>query len=232
MPRYYPMNLDVSRRLCVVIGGGGVATRRVLGLLDAGARVRVVSPEISPELKARAEAGELEHLAAPYSAASLSGAALIFIATNRPDVNAQARTDAQALGILVNAADAAETGDFVVPAVLRRGDLLISVATGGATPAFAAEIRRELETRFGPEYADYVELLGRMRDYIKETQPSEAKRRAAHSRLLAIENDLLALLREGRSADALARARGEVEGKPEVRSQKSEENIPPIGSSV
>lgn len=230
MPRYYPINLELSRRLCVVIGGGSVATRRVLGLLDAGAKVKIVSPEISPELQGRANAGELEWIAAPYSADVLMGAALVFIATNRRDVNLQARTDAQSLGILVNAADDAESGDFVVPASFRRGDLILSIATGGATPAFAAEIRRELENRFGPEYAGYVELLGQMRDYIKETQPSEAKRRAAHSRLLALESELLILLRENRNADALARAKEEVEEKAEARSQKSEEMPPPASA--
>ena len=222
MPRYYPLNLDLSRRLCVVIGGGSVATRRVSGLLDAGAKVKVISPEISPELQNRVTANELEWIAAPYSAEVFTGASLAFIATDNRGVNLQARTDAQALGIPVNAADEAEAGDFVVPAVLRRGEFLLSIATGGANPAFAAEIRRELETRFGPEYAGYVELLGQMRDYIKETQPSEAKRRAAHSRLLALESELLPLLREGRNADALERAREEVEEKTENRKQKTE----------
>ena len=207
MPRYYPMNLDVSGRLCAVIGGGSVATRRVAGLLDAGAKIKVVSPEISPELRTRSEAGELEWIGEPYSAAVLSGAFLVFIATSRPEVNLQARKDAKAAGILVNAADEAESGDFVVPAVLRRGEFIISLATGGASPAFVAEVRRELENRFGPEYAGYVELLGQMRDYIKETQPSEAKRRAAHSRLLALESELLALLKEERKSDALTLAR-------------------------
>ncbi len=226
MPLYYPINLDVSHRSCVVIGGGSVAARRVAGLLDAGATVRVVSPEITPDLQVKSDAGMLEWIAAPYSAEVLAGASLVFTATNRPEVNRQARTDAQALGIWVNAADEAELGDFVCPAVLRRSEFLIAIATGGAMPAFAAETRRELENRFGPEYGPYVELLGRMRLYIKETLPSEATRRAATSRLLAIESELLALLREGRSAEALERAQEETKEKTiqktENRKQKTE----------
>ena len=198
-----------------------MATRRVAGLLEAGAKVRVVSPEISAELQARADVGEMETIAAPYAAEFLEGAFLVFVATNDSAVNAQARRDAQARNLLVNAAEAPEAGDFIVPATVRRGDLLLSVTTGGATPTLAAEIRRELEARFGPEYAEYVELLGRLRDYIKEKNTSEPKRRAAHSRLLAIETELLTLLREGQSAKAAARAREEIE-KTEDRKQKSE----------
>ena len=206
MPVYYPVYLAISGRRCVVVGGGQVAQRRVAGLREAGASVCVVSPALTPELQTLADAKAIETIVSTYRAAHIEGAFLAVAATDNRAVNAQVIADAQARHVLINAADAAEDGDFIVPATVRRGDLCISVATGGNTPTLTAKLSRELAAQFGPEWADYVELSGTMRDYIK-TRIAEPERRAAHARLIASEAELLALLRENNIEAATELAR-------------------------
>ncbi|HLK58242.1 MAG TPA: bifunctional precorrin-2 dehydrogenase/sirohydrochlorin ferrochelatase [Chthonomonadaceae bacterium] len=208
MPRYYPISLDLSGKLCLVVGGGAVAERKVAGLLDAGARVRVISPELTPTLQALADAQRIEVLLAPYETACLADAGLVFAATNRREVNARVAQEAGARGLLVNVADAPEASSFHVPALIRRGDFCLSISTGGKNPLLAARLSDELETRFGPEYGAFVELLGQMRDYIKGMTDLPPLRHRALERLLDAENELCALLRasEGDAARTYAEA--------------------------
>lgn len=197
MPRYYPIQLNLEAQTCLVVGGGAVAARKVAGLLEAGARVRVVSPRLAPELQARAEAGEIEARWAAYAPEHLNGVVLAFAATEDRSVNAQVAADAGARGIPVNVADSPEESGFLVPSVVRRGALCLSVSTGGNSPMLAARLCDELEARFGPEYGDFVELLGQMRSYIKERTRDVSRRRAAFARLLDSETELRAALRAG-----------------------------------
>jgi precorrin-2 dehydrogenase / sirohydrochlorin ferrochelatase len=207
MSRYYPIYMSLAGRVCLVVGGGSVAERKVQGLLEAGARVHVVSPEVTPTLRQLGAAGEIEIVLGRYEAHCLAEAALAFAATNVREVNAQVASDARARGIPVNVADAPEEGDFIVPSVVRRGDFCLSISTGGNHPLLAARLGAEMEARFGPEYGEFVELLGQMRDYIKEKTPSLPLRREALARLLEYEEELRALLRENKSEQALERAK-------------------------
>lgn len=197
MTRYYPIYLDITGRLCLVVGGGPVAERKVRGLLEAGAQVRAVSPEFNSNLKSLAESGEIEAIFAPYQSVHLAGVSLVFAATNRREVNAQILTEAEAAGIPANAADAGEQGRFILPSVVRRGDLCISISTGGNSPLLAARLCREMETRFGPEYEAYVELLGHIRDYAMTLEPDPVRRRTAMNSVLDREQTLLDLLKGG-----------------------------------
>lgn len=206
MSRYYPLSIDIENRLCLVVGGGAVAERKVGSLLEARASVRVVSLQFTPALLAHAEAGALEAVRAPYAPMHLEGACLVFAATDSRAVNAQVAEDAKARGLPVNVADAPEEGSFLVPATFRRGELCVSISTGGASPLLAAKLREALETRFGSEYAAYVELLGRMRPYIQRTARDSARGRAALLSLLDAETELCALLRAGQSEAANERA--------------------------
>ena len=205
MPAYYPIYLAISGRLCVVVGGGAVAERRIIGLREAGAKIKVVSPTLTPELQKLADANSIEAIVSIYEAVHLNDAFLVVAATNYRAVNAQVIADAQARALLVNAADALEEGDYIVPAVVRRGALCLSVATGGNTPTLTARLSRELAAQFGPEWANYVHLCGAMRDLIKENF-AEPERRAVHARLTSAETELLALLREDRTEAAYALA--------------------------
>ena len=149
----YPLFMDVSGSRCVVVGGGGVASRKVRGLLESGARVDVVSPEVSPEIEAMNVTVERR----PYAPGDLAGASLAFAATDRREVNAAVAREAKENGIPVNVADRPAEGDFALPSVLRRGGLQVAVSTGGASPTLAREIRNAMEPSFAAEWAAIVE---------------------------------------------------------------------------
>ena len=202
MPISYPIHLNLSNRLCVVVGGGAVAERKVLGLLEAGGRVRVVSPALSPKLTQLELAGEIETIVSAYHSSYIQEAFLVFAATNLPEVNAQIALDAKALNLLVNSADSPDAGDFVTPSVLRRGELCLSVTTGGGSPMLSSRISAELATRYGVEYGAYIELLGRFRVSIKTSIKEAPHRKAALAAILTRETELLALLREGKTEEA------------------------------
>jgi precorrin-2 dehydrogenase/sirohydrochlorin ferrochelatase len=151
----YPIFLDLSGRRCVVVGGGGVANRKARKLLQARARVVVISPEIGAELESVA----VEVHRRPYREGDLEGAYLAFAATNAREVNAAVAREAKERGVPVNVADSPSEGDFALPSTLRRGRLQVAISTGGASPTLARRIRGELEEAFGPEWAGIVEQL-------------------------------------------------------------------------
>ncbi len=198
MPRY-PVMLDVSGRRTVVVGGGRVGERKVEGLLEVGADVTVVSPEVTPALGARAGAGLLAWRRRPYAPGDLAGACLAFAATDRREVNAAVEADARAAGIPCNVADDPEGCDFVVPSVVRRGDLVIAVSTGGASPVVARKVRETLEARFGPEWAPYLDLLARVREAILDLGDGADRNRDLFVDLADL--DLLPLVASGAWAD-------------------------------
>ncbi len=155
----YPIFLDLSSRRCVVVGGGEVANRKARKLLQARARVVVISPEIGAELESVA----VEIHRRPYREGDLEGAYLAFAATNSREVNAAVAREARGRGVPVNVADEPSEGDFALPSTLRRGRLQVAVSTGGASPTLARRIREELEEAFGPEWAGIVEELNAAR---------------------------------------------------------------------
>jgi precorrin-2 dehydrogenase/sirohydrochlorin ferrochelatase len=163
----YPIFMDLSGRRCVVVGGGEVANRKARKLLQARAEVVVISPEVRPELESVA----VEVYRRPYERGDLKGACLAFAATDAREVNAAVAREAKARGVPVNVADRPSEGDFALPSTLRRGRLQVAVSTGGASPALAREIKDELETIFGPEWAGVVERLHAAR--LRGTQPGE-----------------------------------------------------------
>jgi precorrin-2 dehydrogenase / sirohydrochlorin ferrochelatase len=143
----------------VVVGGGAVAARKAHKLLEVGAEVVVVSPEVLPELvDVSVEVHER-----PYEYGDLEGADLVFAATDSREVNAAVAREAKARGVRSNVADRPSEGDFAVPSTLRRGGLQVAVSTGGASPTLARRIRNELEEVFGPEWAGVVEELEAVR---------------------------------------------------------------------
>jgi siroheme synthase-like protein len=208
MPARYPIVLDVTGVLAVVAGGGRVATRRALGLLDAGARVRVVAPEVTAELAGRSQAGALEWRRRPWREGDLAGAALAVAATGSPAANRAVAAQARAAGVPVNVADQPEQGTFQVPAVLRRGDLLLAVATSGRAPGLAGALRRRLGEQLGPEWAGLVDLLADLRERLPDAADS-----AGWDRLLAP-----GLLEAVRGGD-LAQARTLAERRTTMRSR-------------
>src|SRR5689334_8021130 len=157
MRHAYPILLDVTDRLAVIVGGGQVAVRKAKGLIAAGAtRVRMVAPALPTDLP-----DGVERVAEPYRADHLGGAALVFAATDDAVVNDAVVRDARAIGALVNRADATEDetgGDFSVPAVHRAGPVTLAVATEGA-PALAALVRDHFAERFDEAWRQMAEAM-------------------------------------------------------------------------
>ena len=164
---YYPVLLDLAGRRCVMIGGGIIAGRRVDGLLTAGARVTVISPRLTRTLAALAAEGRIDHEAREYRDGDLDGADLAFVATDAGEVNAAVARDARARGIWINAADDPARCTFILPALVRRGDLTVAVATGGSSPALARAIREELETYLTDDYATLAAIAAEARREVR-----------------------------------------------------------------
>lgn len=170
----FPVNLIISGRPVTVVGGGVVARRKCLSLLEAGAQVTVIAPELDPQLDALRDEGRISHLGRPYAPGDLAGTFLAFAATSDAAVNRAVADEAAVRGILADVADAPERGSFTSPAVLRRGALLIAVSTGGKSPALAGAIRAKLAGEFGPEYAEVLEILGAVREKLLTTPENTA----------------------------------------------------------
>jgi precorrin-2 dehydrogenase / sirohydrochlorin ferrochelatase len=161
---YYPVNLQINNRLCVVVGGGGVALRKVKGLMEADARIRVISPTIDLELKILADVGKIEWLKREYVEGDLQGAFLVFAVTNDREVQARIKIEAGKSIAILNSGNDPSGSDFHIPAHFRRGKLLVTVSTGGGSPAFAKKMREQLEEEIGPEYEAVVDLLALIRE--------------------------------------------------------------------
>lgn len=194
----YPVNLVLDGRPCLVVGGGQIALRKVQGLLACGARVRVVAPEISPELRAL---GEVTFQERPWRPDDLAGAWLVIAATDEPAVNGAVYDAGQRAGIWVNGADDPANCSFTLPSVVRRGDLQIAVSTGGRSPALARWLRRRLEGEIGPEYAVLLDLLATERQGLKAAGVSTE----GLDWRSALDSDMLHLIRTGDLAHARER---------------------------
>lgn len=160
---YFPAFLELAGRRCLVVGGGVVAERRVESLVAAGAAVTVVSPALTPRLAGLAAEGRLAHLARDYRDGDLTGAALAFAATDAGDVNAAVAAEGRRRGVWVNAADDPAHCDFILPALVRRGELTVAVSTGGTSPALARAVREELERYLTTEYVTLAEIAAEAR---------------------------------------------------------------------
>jgi uroporphyrin-III C-methyltransferase/precorrin-2 dehydrogenase/sirohydrochlorin ferrochelatase len=159
----YPLVVELAGRCCIVVGGGAVAGRKVEGLLAAGAAVTVVSPTLSDGLATLARAGKIRHRRRRYRRGDLVGATLAFVATGDPRIAAAVAREGRRCRVWVNAADDPEHCDFFLPSVLRRGPLVVAVATGGASPALARAVREEIERLLPADHAALAETVAGVR---------------------------------------------------------------------
>jgi len=160
----FPMFIKLAGRPCLVVGAGGVGTSKIEGLLAAGAAVRLVAPEATPEVAEWSRLGRLSWQARGFESQDLDGAFLAVVATPWRELNARVFEEASRRGVLCNVVDDPPHCDFYYPAVVRRGDLQIAISTSGRSPALAARLRRDLEQQFGPEYEAWIEELGQERE--------------------------------------------------------------------
>lgn len=173
---YLPVFLRLDGRLCVVVGGGEIAERKVRALLDAEARVVVVSPKPTAALRAMAAAGAIVQIGRRFRPADLDGAALVHVAVDDAALGVEVAAEAGRRAIPVNVVDMPDLCTFITPAVARRGALQIAVSTSGASPALARALREELEARFGPEYSLLLEILRAARRLLRQREPDAPKR--------------------------------------------------------
>ncbi|MDD2901293.1 MAG: bifunctional precorrin-2 dehydrogenase/sirohydrochlorin ferrochelatase [Syntrophales bacterium] len=191
----YPIFALIADRPCLVVGGGAVGERKVQDLLAAGAKVTVVSPELTPALAALAAKGEIRHLQGDFQEEQINGMALVIGATDDMEVNAKVSAAAQARGIMVNIVDQPHLCTFIVPAQVRRGDLTLAISTGGASPALARKLREELESHFGPEYGPYLALLQAVRTRLLAVRRGDPDNAVLFKQL--VDSPLLAALSRG-----------------------------------
>lgn len=191
----YPVNLVLENQLVILVGAGEEISRKVAGLLEAKARVRVIAPQASDTVQAYAAAGSIEWLARPYQPGDLAGAFMVIAATNDQTVHDQIWAEGQENGQLVNVMDVIPQCNFHAASIVRQGQLTIAIGTGGAAPALAATLRRRFEKGFGPEYAEFLELAQALRPIVAERIPTFEKR--AEFWYALIESNAIPLLRSG-----------------------------------
>ena len=196
---YYPINLDVQDKDCLVVGGGGVGERKVKTLLECGARVTVVTIHATEGLHALATEGRINLKTRAYEPSDLEGTFLVIGATDSEETNEKISEDAARRGLLVNIADRPAACNFVLPAIVRQGALLIAISTSNKSPAVARRIRQNLEGEFGPEYAVLLNLMGAIRQKLL----SQAKSPEAHKHMFErlLDEGLLEMIRDNRIKD-------------------------------
>jgi len=176
--RYYMACLDLEGRSCLVVGGGSVGREKARGLLECGARVTVVAPEIAPELDG------VERLEREYRPADLDGRFLVVAATSDTTLNRRVYADAEARSLLCNVVDVPELCNYILPAVHRQDPIAIAVSTGGASPALAQRIRDEVAAVIGPEYAEAARQLRSLRPWALRNLSTYEERRDFFQRLV------------------------------------------------
>lgn len=194
----YPVNLRVSGRRCLVVGAGRVALGKILGLLEAGAAVTVVAPDVIPEIE-HLDGVDIERRA--YRPGEVEGYRLVIAATGDPAVNGQVHDDGESAGIWVNTADDPERCTFTLPARIRRGPLIVTFSTGGTSPALASWLRRRYEGEFGPEYEVLIDLLAAARAELR----AQGRSTEGLGWNRALDSGMLELIREGHLAEAKER---------------------------
>jgi precorrin-2 dehydrogenase/sirohydrochlorin ferrochelatase len=204
-PYLFPLFIRLDSRPCLVVGGGKVAGRKVDGLLEAGAAVTVVSPEAIAQIQRLASQGRIAWRQKTFSTDDLHGFFLAMAATGDAAANERIAAACREQGILINVADEPQLCDFFVPAVLRRGALSIAIATDGKSPLLASKIKADLEQIITEPYGEFLELLGRQRELIKNTVPDSGTREAIFRSL--VYSDILDLLAAGKQDEAQERIR-------------------------
>jgi siroheme synthase-like protein len=194
----YPVNLVVAGRRCVVVGAGRIAARKVDGLLAAGGDVHVVAPRLGEQVRGWRDEGRITVAERSFESADLDGAWLATAATDDHAVNRSVFEAGDARGVWVNAADDPDNCSFTLMSVIRRGDLVVTVGTGGRSPALATWLKERITAELGPEYETLVVLLSDARDAMqaegRSTEDADWKR--------ALDSGMLDLIRAGRVDDA------------------------------
>ena len=194
MSRYYPVFLALEGKKVLVVGGGRVAQRKIETLLEYGALVDVVARELNRAIASMAEKGLIQYAGRDFAESHLDHVFLVIAATSDVSLNRHVSEKAQQKGLFVNAVDQPSECNFIVPSILRRGDLVVAVSTSGKSPAFARKVREDLEEHFGEEYASFLTLMGNLRELVLSRGLSQEQNRGLFEKLIA--SPLLGSIRE------------------------------------
>lgn len=215
MPFRYPIALELEGRGCVVVGGGPVAQQKAEALIQAGARVTVISETFTKALERLGTSNHATLVQRSYSYGDLDGAFLAVAATDDPSVNAEIFREAEEKRVLLNAVDDVAHCHFAVPSIVRRGDFLMTISTGGKAPALSKRLRQELSEQFGEEFETLVDLLGEVREETIGSREVSFETWAERWQV-ALDHDLIELVREGRTEEAKEIVRDHLTGRPDT----------------
>ena len=163
---YYPIMVDLTGREVLVVGGGSVAARKIKTLLEYGAVINMVSKELSPEVKDYVDNGKVRYLGGEFSLVFLKNMFLVIAATDDAELNRRISKAAEEKGMLINAVDQPADCNFIVPSIIKKGDLIVAVSTSGKSPALAKKIRKQLTEYFGEEHELFLRVMGKIRNDI------------------------------------------------------------------
>lgn len=172
----YPIFLKLQGHKVLIVGGGRIAEEKAEAVLRSATDVTLLAPQITERLQRWAGQGLLKHIPREYRAGDACGYFLVIAATHSEQVNRAVYREAREDGALCNVVDDPAFCDFYAPAVVRRGDFQIAISTGGHSPALAQQVRRDLESQFGPEYSAFTSWLGRLRSGLRSARPSSTRR--------------------------------------------------------
>jgi len=169
--KYYPIFVNLMGKQVLVVGGGQVAERKVKRLLESGASVVLVAPEVTHALQKLVQQGKIKHKLRDFRDEDMNGAWLVVAATDNKDVQTKVYNLANEKQIFCNVVDKPEYCTFIVPSEIRRGDLSIAISTGGKSPALAKSLRIKMEKEFDEGFEEYLDLLGQLREFVKKMEP-------------------------------------------------------------
>jgi len=184
MASYYPVSLNLENKKCLVAGAGSVAQRKVMRLLECGAKVQVISPGITPSLRALAKKKKIIYKNRRVILRDLNGAHLVICATDDRKTNSLISSYCLKKDILINVVDSPKECNFILPSIVRRGALTIAISTDGISPALSKKIRKDLEQRFGPEYAKLLRIMKKIRPAVLKSIKSPKSKKAFFQKLI------------------------------------------------
>ena len=167
MAPYYPVYLDVKDRLCTIIGGGPIGEGKIASLLECGANIRMICPEVTQDVQDMADTGVIKLEKRVYQEGDLEGAFVVIAATDDNSVNRRIADEAGRLGVLLNVADVTHLCNFIAPSVVRKGEVTVAISTAGLSPALARKLRETLEVSHDLDYADMTPLLAEVRGELR-----------------------------------------------------------------
>ena len=210
---HYPVFLDLRERLCLILGGNWMAEEKAHGLIAAGAVVTIVAPELSEGLQTLVDQGKALHHPRDYQVGDLDGVFLVFSCAQPPDLAEAIWREAQRRNLLINTVDDPPRCGFIMPSILRRGDLAVAISTAGKAPALAVRLRQWLETQIGEEHGRFLSMAGTVRAALARRWPDFATRKELWYKL--VDSDVLDLLKRGEEEQAAGRFREILGVEPE-----------------